>query len=322
MTTRIRIGILGAAGIAPRAMIGPARRRDDADVVAVAARSAERANAYASRHGIPAAYGDYRRVIEDPSIDLVYVALAPSEHARWSLAALEAGKDVLCEKPFAMTAAEAAEVVGVARRAGRRAFEAFHDEHHPLWARTREIAAQLGPIRRVEGEFLVNNPYEPGAIRHEPELGGGALMDLGCYPLHWVRSLVGEEPTVASAGFEPNPAGVDDSITAEMTFPSGVTARIDASMRHDGFDDRRRVVGERGTLEEGGVVFPSRGHSLTWTLDGVDFQETVGGRQSYDHQLEAVLQAIRSGDPLSTEGDDIIANMRAIEEIYRVAGVR
>ncbi|MFD1716268.1 Gfo/Idh/MocA family protein [Georgenia deserti] len=322
MASTVRVGILGAAGIAPRSIIGPARRTDDAEVAAVASRSQSRADEYAAAHGIPLSYGDYRRLLENESIDLVYVALPPSEHAQWVIAALEAGKDVLCEKPFAMNEGEVADVLAISERTGCRAIEAFHDEYHPLWSRTREIAAMLGRVRRVEGEFCVNNPFTPGAIRHEPSLGGGALMDLGCYPLHWVRSLMGEEPHVVSAAHVAGPAGADESITAELDFPSGATGRVDASMGNDSFDDFRRIDGERGSLMVQNVVFPTNGHRVVWTLDGVEYQETVGGRQTYDHQLECVVRALRTHEMLPTEGSDILGNMRAIDAIYRTAKVR
>jgi predicted dehydrogenase len=316
----LQIGILGAAGIAPRAIIQPAARRDDARIAAVAARSAERADSYAREHGIPRAFGSYEDLLADPDVDLVYVALPPSDHARWTIAALRAGKDVLCEKPFTMDAAEAREVVAVAEQTGRRAIEAFHDRYHPLWSRIAELAAAIGPVRRVEGDFLVTNPYAPDTIRHEPRLGGGALMDLGCYPVHWVRALVGEEPEVRSATWTSNPSGADMSVDAELAFPSGVTGRVRADMDHS-FVDEFRVTGERGELVVKGVVFPSRGHSIVWTLDGLQRVETVAGRETYDHQLEAVVHALADGTPLPTEGADPIRNMALIDAIYAAAAV-
>jgi predicted dehydrogenase len=314
------IGILGAAGIAPAAVIRPALRRDDAEVAAVASRSAERAAAYAREHGIPRSYGSYGELLADPEIDLVYVALPPSEHAEASIAALRAGKHVLCEKPFAMNAAEARRMTQVAAETGRRLIEAFHDDYHPLAARTAQLAAELGPIRTVEAVFLVTNPFEAGSIRHEPALGGGALMDLGCYALHGVRRLLGEEPTVVHAAAALGRAGADESIEARLAFPSGATAVIRASMTSS-FENWIHFASDLGRVEIDGVVFPSRGHSIRSWVGGVKREQTVGGDETYDHQLAAVVAAIADGTPLPTEGDDPVANMAAIDAIYAAAGV-
>jgi predicted dehydrogenase len=316
----LHIGILGAAGIAPAAVLRPALRRDDVEVAAVASRSAERAAQYAQEHGIPRSYGSYPELLADPSIDLVYVALPPSQHAEWSIAALRAGKHVLCEKPFAMNAAEARRMADVAAETGLRLVEAFHDDYHPLAARTAELAAELGPIRSVEAVFLVTNPFEAGALRHEPTLGGGALMDLGCYAVHGVRRLLGEEPEVVSAVAVLGPAGVDEAIEATLAFPSGASAVVRASMTSD-FENWIRFESDRGRVEVDGVVFPSRGHSIRSWIGGVHRVRTVAGDETYDHQLAAVVQAIADDTPLPTEGDDPVANMAVIDAIYAAAGV-
>ncbi len=317
----LKIGILGAAGIAPAAIINPARRRSDVVVTAIASRGIDRAGDYAGQHDIPTAYGSYEELLADPAIDLVYVALPPSAHAEWSIAALHAGKDVLCEKPFALNGAEARLMVDAAASTGRRLVEAFHDHYHPLAARTKDLAKSLGRLARVEGAFAYPNPFEPGALRHEPALGGGSLMDLGVYPIHGIRHLLDEEPIRASAVATLNPAGADESIEAELAFPSGVTGIIRSSMATE-YENWLRVVGERGELLVTNVVFPSKGHSIRYTLDGVDRTETVAGRDTYDHQLEALLAGLASGQPLPTEGHDSIATMDAVDRIYEAAGIQ
>lgn len=317
----LKVGILGAAAIAPAAIIDPARRRTDVTVAAVASRGIERARDFARQHDIPTAYGSYEALLADPAIDLVYVALPPSAHAEWSIAALQAGKDVLCEKPFAVDGAEARMMTDAAAATGRRLVEAFHDHYHPLAARTKVLSSTLGRLISVEGAFLVRNPFEPGALRHEPALGGGALMDLGVYPLHGIRNLLDEEPVGATAVASLNPAGADESIEAELAFPSGVTGIVRASMSAD-FENWLRVVGERGELRVSGVVFPSKGHSISYTIDGLERTETVAGRSTYDHQLETLLSGLATGERLPTEGHDSVATMDAVDMIYRAAGVR
>lgn len=340
----VRIGILGASGIAPAGIIYPARRRTDAEIVAVASRSAESAAAYASKHGIARSYGSYRDMLADPEIDLVYNSLPPSEHAEWSIAALEAGKDVLCEKPFAMNAAQALRMNAAARDTGQRLIEAFHDRYHPLSLHLDGVKAsgRLGEILSLHGDFVYNNPFDPLAIRHDPALGGGALMDLGCYPLHWLRAFMNEEPTVTGAVATLNPMGADMSMDATLLFSGGgaggggaggavtgravtgraVTGRVTASMHADAIPGSTlRIVGSLGTLVVENLVFPSAGHTIVETVGGIDRPHTVSGAVTYDHQLEAVLGALDSGEALPTEGDDPIGNMTAIDAIYAAAGI-
>ena len=317
----LNIGILGAAGIAPNAIIKPALRRDDVTVTAVGARSGERARAYAAEWDLPRAYSSYDEVLSHSEVDVVYNALPPSEHARWSIAALEAGKDVLCEKPFAMNAREARSVIETAQRTGKRVIEAFHDRYHPLSAEISRLAApdQLGTIHYVEARFTVDNPFDPFSIRHDPAVGGGALMDLGCYPVHWARTLFGSEPTVHTASATRNELGADRSIEATLGFGSA-TALIVASMAEPTLTASLHVEAERGTLHVEPVCFPHRGHAIVRHVDGIEYVSTVAGFTTYDHQLEALVHGLSTGTPMLTEGDDIMGNMVVIDAIYAAAG--
>ncbi|MCU1480261.1 MAG: putative dehydrogenase [Subtercola sp.] len=322
-STPLRIGILGAAGIAPAAIIRPARRRPDTVILAVASRRASAAAEYAETHGIARSYGGYAELLADPDIDLVYNALPPSEHMPWSIAALEAGKHVLCEKPFAMNQQQAERMTGVAAATGLRLIEAFHDRYHPLSAEIGRIRASgaLGDLVSVRADFSGSNPYDPRSIRHDPAVGGGSLMDLGCYPVHWVRTLLGEEPAVTSAEATLNPLGADLTMDARLLFPSGVVAQVTSSMAEGvGLNSSLDVEGSLGRLHVDNLVFPSAGHSITLTLDGLDYVSTVAGLTTYDHQLAAVVDALASGDSLPTEGADPVANMHLIDSIYAAAG--
>ena len=231
----IRIGILGAAKIAPPALINPARLRDDCEIVAVAARDSARAQAYAAENTIPDIAESYEALIARDDIDLIYNALPPHRHADLTIAALEAGKAVLCEKPFAMNAVEAARMADTAQRTGRVLIEAFHYRFHPAFQRVFDIvrSGRLGTIRRVDAAFDVTIPYRPGELRHTLEVGGGALMDLGCYPVHWVRTLVGTEPEIVSATAHCDRPSVDTSMAAELSFPGGEAGSIHTTMAPD-----------------------------------------------------------------------------------------
>lgn len=321
----LRIGILGAAGIAPAAVIRPARRRTDVEVVAVASRRIASAQQFAERHRIDRFYGDYSALMSDPDVDLVYNALPPSEHARWSIAALEAGKHVLCEKPFAMNADEAAQMLEAAKSTGHRLIEAFHDRYHPLSAELDAVKASgaLGEILTLSADFSTSNPFDPASLRHDPRLGGGSLMDLGCYPVHWVRAFMGEEPTVVRASGSLNPLGADLSVAADLQFPSGATALITSAMLEEPghLNSSLEVVGTQGTLVVKNLVFPSRGHSITLSHNGLDRIWTVRGLETYDHQLEAIVHGLQSGQELLTEGPDSVSNMKVIDAIYAAAGL-
>lgn len=318
----IRIGVLGAAGIAPAALIQPARRRDDVQVTAVASRRPEAAKQFAREHELETAYGSYGELLGDDSLDVIYNALPPSEHARWTIAALAHGKHVLCEKPAAMNAQQARAMVVAANAAGLRLMEAFHYYYHPLTAHVVDLvrSQRLGEIQEIHGTFSVRIPFDPASIRHDPATGGGALMDLGCYPVHWLRTMTGEEPTVLQASATSNALGVDESIEATMRFPSGATGRISASMAVEGFEASLVVKGTAGSVEVDNFLHPQYGHSVRLTAGGVTSTATVDGRATYDYQLDAFVTAIARGEDAPTSGADIVGNMAVIDAIYEAAG--
>lgn len=319
-----KIGILGAAGIAPQAIIEPARRRNDVVIHAVASRRPGAAAEYARKHRLPNGYDGYETLLADPEIDVIYNALPPSEHARWSVAALEAGKHVLCEKPFAMNAAEAARMVAAAERTGLQLVEAFHDRHHPVFLHLLALkqAGALGKVKTVKAEFAATIPFDPKSIRHDPAAGGGALMDLGCYPVHWVRAFLDEEPdlVVAATGTR-NPLGVDESITATLRFPSGILADVSCGMaRGTPFRALFTVHCEHGAVEIENVVLPHRGHSIRERLNGGFRHHTIAGGTTYDYQLQALLDVVEGRSTPLTGGADAIGNMTVIDAIYAKAG--
>ncbi len=316
----IRIGLLGASRIARGAVIAPANDIAGVEVTRVAARSAERARAYAAEHGIDHVDPDYAALINAADVDLVYNGLPPSKHKEWTVAALEAGKHVLCEKPFAMDASEAEEMVGAADRTGNVLIEAFHYRFHPLFARVLEIvnAGTIGEVQRADARFNVPIPYSTGEIRYNKRIGGGALMDLGCYSVHWVRSVVDEEPTVLSAAADRHETGVDVTTRAELAFPGGVKSRIDASMSEDlpeGLDAVLEVSGDAGTLTVVNPLSPHGGHELILTTESGTESSEVDGETTYHHQLAHVLEVIENGAAPVTGGADAVANMRILDAI-------
>ena len=250
MDPALRIGVLGAARIAPPAIVRPARAVEGAEVVAVAARDRDKARAFAAKHGIAKVHDDYESLLDDPDIDAVYNPLPNGLHGRWTIAALEAGKHVLCEKPFTANADEAETVAAVAERTGLVVMEAFHYRYHPLAIRMVSVvqSGELGPLRHIEA-WMCTPLLSRADIRWQLDLAGGATMDVGCYPIHLVRSLAGAEPTVVSAQARERSAGVDRWLRADMTLPGGATARVTSAM----MSARVVALGARVQCEHGEI---------------------------------------------------------------------
>lgn len=321
----LRIGLLGASRIARGAVIEPAASMGDVEVTRVAASSADRARAYADEHGIPGVEDDYAALVASDAVDLVYNALPPSGHLQWSIAALEHGKHVLCEKPFAMNAGEAERMVAAADGSHGVLIEAFHYRFHPLFERVLDImrGGMLGKVRHVSSHFDVAIPYRPGELRHTLEVGGGALMDLGCYSVHWARTLMQSEPQVVSAEAVQRREGVDESMRAVLDF-DGVPADIGCSMAEDIPRARAELVieGERGRLTVVNPLSPHNGHELVLELAGETTSETVDCNSTYWHQLRHVVDVVAGSAEPITGGSDAIANTQSVDAIYTAAGMR
>lgn len=324
MTGPLRIGALGASRIAPMALIRPARSVDEAEVVAVAARDQGRAAAYARKHRIPRVHATYEALLADADIDAVYVPLPNSLHHAWTMRALEAGKHVLCEKPSAANAREAQEMVDAATSAGRVLVEAFHWRYHAMAERIVELVREgaVGRLVHVDAAFCIPLPIFSD-IRYRRDLAGGALMDVGSYTVSMLRHLAGEEPAVVSATCLLRSEGVDRRTDARLKYPSGATASLTASMWSRTLLKASVVLrGEAGEIRALNPIAPQVGwRRLTVrTASGVRV-EKVGGEGTYARQLRAFVSRVRGGDPLPTEGDDIVRNMAVIDAIYAAAGV-
>ncbi len=312
----MRIGILGAARVAVYAMIAAAKDIEGVCVQAVAARDPDRAKAYASTHGIPQTYPDYQSLIDAPDVDAVYVTLPPNLHAIWSVAALEAGKPVLCEKPFALSSADVEAMLAAEIKSGTLLMEAQHSHYHPLSARMREIVRSrvLGQLTQVEAAFDAPVGKGEGEIRYLPDVGGGALWDLGVYPLHWVRSSLGEALQVTSGRQRLHSGGADIETHAELISSSGIaislSCNMDAPVRA-----MARFIGEDGILTVQNPLAPHHGHSFTIATNKDERQEEFPLKSSYAYQLEAFRDAVNGGPAVPTRGEDSLAALRLIEQI-------
>jgi predicted dehydrogenase len=318
----LRIGCLGAARIAPAALIRPASKSTRATVSAVAARDPDRARSFARKHDIPKVYETYQDLVEADDVDAVYIPLPNGLHAQWTLEALKAGKHVLCEKPFTANQGEA-ERVAAAAPADLVVMEAFHWRYHPLAHRVLEIVqgGELGAVQRVEAALCFPLP-KWSDIRWQLDLAGGALMDAGCYPIHIVRTFASSEPSVTNAKVLQRTPGVDRWTQAELRFPDGVSGRITTSMWSRSFlRMSARVIGETGTLSVFNPQMPHIFNRLTVRSAEGNRHERVAGGPTYEYQLDAFVSAVRTGAGNLTPPSDSIANMAVIDAIYRTAGL-
>jgi predicted dehydrogenase len=318
----MRIGLISAANITPSALLEPARDIPGVTIAAVAARSRDRAEAFAAEHGIERVVSSYEELCRLDDLDAVYIATPAALHLRWTLEALSQGKHVLCEKPFAANASEAIEMVEAGKRANRVLMEAYHWRYHPMADLITEKVATLGAIREISAEFNVGI-IPPTDIRFDLSIGGGSLMDLGVYPVQWVRHVAKSEPTVVNATAKESPAGIDITMNAELRFGASTKATIACSMEFGiPFDSTLSVVGELGELHVSNPLAPQRGNSIRLVNASGEHIEEAPLTTTYFHQLQAFIAAVESGAAIPTGGVDSISTMQCVDSIYRAAGLQ
>ncbi|MGH2634779.1 MAG: Gfo/Idh/MocA family protein [Actinomycetota bacterium] len=324
---RVRWGVLSTAKIGMGRVIPGMRAAERCELVAIASRDSATASGAAERLGIPKAHGSYEALLEDPDVDAVYIPLPNHLHAEWTLRAAEAGKHVLCEKPLAMTSDEARAMVDGCRRAGVLLMEAFMYRLHPQWVRTRELVAsgRLGVLLAIQSFFSYRN-VDPDDIRNISEFGGGALMDVGCYPINVSRMMFGEEPSRVGAAVRRDPAFGTDALTSAV---------LEFGDRHSTFtcstqiepEQRVDLVGTEGRLR---IEIPfnapaDRATRLLLTAGGdppvapdTEVIEIPPADQ-YAIQVDAFSNAVADGTEVPIPPEDAIANMRAIEMVWSAA---
>jgi predicted dehydrogenase len=325
----VQFGILGAAGIAARALVAPAREVAQAEVVAIAARNQASADMFARQHGIPTAYESYAALLADPSVDAVYVPLPNALHGSWTLRALEAGKHVLCEKPFAANVSEAERVAAAAASAGLVVMEAMHYRYHPLVRRMTSVIADgvIGTPRHIQCWTSWPVP-DISDIRYSFELGGGALMDGGCYAIDCMRLLGLSDPGVTGALADPVPGvPVDRAIAARLSSAAGLTGWFESSFTGSfpGAGDFRadvHVTGDEGHLWLRNYINAQDG-TLQVYPEGSSWpgsSETPQGT-TFTWQLRAFTAAVLEGEPFPTTAANSVGTMRVIDDVYRASGL-
>ncbi len=326
----LRIGVLSTANIAVEKVIPGMRRARRVEVAAIGSRDGATARTVADRLRIPRAHGSYEALLADPDIDAVYIPLPNHLHAEWTIAAVRAGKHVLCEKPLAMTAAEAERMVAAASDAGVLLMEAFMYRHHPSWVAVAGIVAsgRIGRVLAVQSWFSYYND-DPTNIRNINEYGGGALYDIGCYNVNLSRMLLGGEPTRVTSAITRDPASNVDILTsAILEFETGV-ATFTCSTRTE-TDQRVHVYGTDGRISVG-IPFnipPELPTNIFVTAGGdppvAPATETLtfAAADPYAVEVDAFAAAILDGTPLPFAPGDAVANLRVLERIFAAAEER
>ncbi len=326
MSEKVRWGVLGAAKIARTRVIPAMQHGTWTQVIAIASRDRTRAERVATELGIPKAYGSYEDLLADPGVEAVYNPLPNHLHVPWSVKAAEAGKHVLCEKPLALSLSEARELLAVRDRANVRIQEAFMVRTAPQWLRAREIArsGRIGELRAVMGFFSYFN-RDASNIRNVADWGGGALMDIGCYPITTSRFMFGQEPRRVAALVEHDPEfGTDRLTSAILEFPSGHSA-FTCSTQLVPYQ-RMHFMGTKGRIEiEIPFNAPPDRPCRLFVDDGSDVfgrsVETieVPAADQYTVQADRFSEALRKGSDAPLPLEDAVQNIAVIEAVFRAA---
>jgi len=310
-------GIISTAHI-NRLVIPPARESPRVDLIAVASRDQSRAEEYARKWDIERAYGSYEALLEDADVEAVYISLPNTLHCEWSVRALEAGKHVLCEKPLSRHPEEVEAAFDVAERTGRILSEAFMYRHNPQTARLRALIDEgaIGDVRLIRSAFSYSL-YDPGNIRLQADLEGGALMDVGCYCVSGSRFVAGGEPSSVHGQAWVGPTGTDWMFTGSMRFGDDVLAIFDCATALPERDELE-VIGSEGTL-----FLDDPWHCNAPVIQvrraGEVERIEIGHENSYRLELENVSDAIDGKAELLLGRDDAVAQARALDALYRSA---
>jgi predicted dehydrogenase len=324
--SRVVWGILSTANIAIKRVIPAILAGQRGTIAAIASRDLDRAAGIAARFGIPRSYGTYQALLENPEIEAIYNPLPNHLHVEWTVKALEAGKHVLCEKPIALDAAEARQIVAARDRSGKCVIEAFMVRFHPQWHRVRALVREgrIGSVRALQSAFTFPM-YDPANVRNRADFGGGSLYDVGCYPIVTARYVYGAEPDRAIALVDRDPQlGVDRVTSGLVAFPGGqllFTSALQLALYQ-----RVVILGTKGRIEIPVPFTPPKEHPCRIIIDSGDsldgssaIVEEFAPIDQYQAQCDLAAAAFRGDATQEFPIEDAIANMRVIDALYRSA---
>lgn len=326
MRNRVRWAVLGVAKIATTKVIPAMQKSDWSEVVAIASRDLNKARSAADRLGIPKAFGSYEEALADREVEAVYNPLPNHMHVPWSIRAAEAAKHVLCEKPIALSADECRKLIAARDRTGVKIGEAFMVRTHPQWLRARQLtrSGEIGDLRSIMAAYSYTN-RDPGNIRNVADFGGGAIMDIGCYPIQIARFLFGAEPTTVAAVVDRDPQFHTDRLSSVLLgFPSGHCA-FTCSTQLIPFQ-KVQIFGTKGRIE---IEIPFNAPPDSKTRLFVDRTGDLSGSgitteefsicDQYTIQGDLFSRAVRGEGDVPTPLEDSLANMAVIEAVFESA---
>ena len=321
---KVRWGVLSTANIGMENVTPAIQQAENCEVVAIASRDQDRSRAAAGRLGIPNAYGSYEALLADDQVDVVYIPLPNNLHAEWTEKAASAGKHILCEKPLAMNAAQAAEMVQACDEAGVKLAEAFMYRHHPTWVEAMRLIGRgvIGELQGVQSWFSYFND-DPDNIRNRMENGGGALMDVGCYNINLSRMLFGAEPVRIGAAVRRDPdMGIDTVTSAVLEFPGGGQSTFTCSTRAEDYQ-RVHIIGSSGRIDiEIPFNIPPDLDTTIFVISGGEPPVAPATEalvfppdNQYTIQARLFAQAVLDDSPVAVPISDAVNNMKVIDEI-------
>ena len=315
---KIRWGILSTARIGWHRVIPAMQASSNGEVFAIASRELGNAETVARKMGIPHAYGSYEALLADPEVDAIYNPLPNHLHAPWSIRCAEAGKPVLCEKPFALNAAEAQAMVEAFESGGLNLAEAFMYRFHPLTKKVVQLVqtGEIGQVRLFRSTFSFNLP-DNNNIRFSKEKGGGAMLDIGCYCLNIMRDVLGEEPTrVSASAYFGAETGVDEWLSAMLAFPSGALGHFGCSFR-SGHDCSYEIFGEKGRILVDKGVLLNKDHQGTIRIWRGDAHEVLefGKLDPYQLMVEDFAASLLEQRPPRFNARDAVRYMQVVDAI-------
>ncbi len=320
---KVSWGVLSTAKIGLERVIGPMQQGDHARIDAIASRDIAKARAAADALGIHKAYGSYEELLADPAIEAVYIPLPNDQHVAWAERAAAAGKHVLLEKPIGMSAGEAERLIAARDKSGRIMVEAFMTLYTPQWRRVRALIEEgrIGSVHAIQAYITYRN-MDPANIRNRPEVGGGALMDIGCYAILFARLAFGAEPRRALGLIDRDPAmGTDRHSSIVLDFPAGQATLFCSTQLARA--QRVRILGTEGSIEiEVPVNAPDDRSTRIVVDDGRDVvgsgAETIefAASNQYTLQGDAVSRAIRGLEQLHLTLEESVANMRVLDAVF------
>lgn len=338
MSDRLRWGILGTGNIARQFAAGVNQSATRSELAAVGSRADETGSSFAQTHGIPSFYPTYQQLLEDKNVQAIYNSLPNNLHHEWTIKALRAGKHVLCEKPFGLTKTEAQEMFDVARKQKLVLVEAFMYRSHPLTHAVIDAvrAGEIGQVKLIRTSFCYRTSRVEGNVRFDRALGGGGLMDVGCYCINFSRLFAGEEPDKIAASAHFHERGVDDVVTATLHFPHGIVASFTAGMSVHA-DNIASICGDEGFIE---VPIPWKppvqqaaytvARSTPPKMDLAAGQKPPppretryvdAGKELYALEADDFASAVLDGRPPALSEADTLGNMAVLDEIRRQIGL-